>query len=252
MKYTLIEEKGRHALILRGENMTQYAVVSGLNKETESWDWTCCYYDFGKFSELTKAEALFKALDYYLAQTDEKHISWDRMSEIATVLKDGLIENDKEEAYYYMAATAELSASEAEYFGLDLEWFKDDEDEEGGGTDSTPSKIQEILDAQTKYMIRYGGPSEEDHSLNDSNIALILAMSECYGQVYVGTFNGDISLVKYEGEKICTAMYDFCVPDYDEQLESLLRQWKTTLSVSVLESINERIRSLNGHTLIWV
>lgn len=33
MKYTLIEEKGQYALLLRGESMTQYAVVSGL-------DWT--------------------------------------------------------------------------------------------------------------------------------------------------------------------------------------------------------------------
>ena len=34
MKYTLIEEKGQCALILRGESMTQYAVVSGLDKKT--------------------------------------------------------------------------------------------------------------------------------------------------------------------------------------------------------------------------
>lgn len=113
MKYTLIDENGQYALILRGEIMTQYAVVSGLDKETGSWDWTCCYYDFGKFSELTRAGALFKALDYYLMRTSEKHISWARMSEIATVLKDGLIEDGKEEAYHYMADVAELSDTEA-------------------------------------------------------------------------------------------------------------------------------------------
>ena len=125
MKYTLIEENGQYALILRGESMTQYAVVSGLDKETGSWDWTCCYYDFGKFSGLTKAEALFKALDYYLARTDEKHIPWARMSEIATVLKDGLIEDGEEEACRYMADIAELSDTEAEYFGLDMEQYRD-------------------------------------------------------------------------------------------------------------------------------
>jgi hypothetical protein len=125
MKYTLIEEKGPYALILRGESMTQYAVVSGLDKETGSWDWTCCYYDFGKFSGLTKAEALFRALDYYLMRTNEKHIPWDRMSEIATVLKDGLIEDGEDEAYRYMADVAELSESEAEYFGLDMEQYRD-------------------------------------------------------------------------------------------------------------------------------
>ena len=33
MKYTLIDENGQYALILRGESMTQYAVVSGLDKK---------------------------------------------------------------------------------------------------------------------------------------------------------------------------------------------------------------------------
>ena len=45
MKYTLIDENGQYALILRGEHMTQYAVVSGLDKETGNWDWTCCYFE---------------------------------------------------------------------------------------------------------------------------------------------------------------------------------------------------------------
>ena len=125
MKYTLIEEKGQYALILRGESMTQYAVVSGLDKKAGSWDWTCCYYDFGEFSGLTRAEALFKALDYYLMRTNEKYISWTKMSEIATVLKDGLIEDNEEDAYRYLADTLELSDTEAEYFGLDIEQYRD-------------------------------------------------------------------------------------------------------------------------------
>ena len=124
MKYTLIDEMGQYALILRGKSMTQYAVVRGLDKETGSWDWTCCYNDFGEFSKLTKAEALFKALDDYLMRTNEKHISWARMSEIATVLKDGLIEDDEEKAYHYMAEATELSDAEAEYLGLDMERYR--------------------------------------------------------------------------------------------------------------------------------
>lgn len=125
MKYTLIDEKGQYALILRGESMTQYAVVYALDKETGSWGWTCCYYDFGKFSGLTRAEALFKALDYYLMRTNEQYISWARMSESATVLKDGLIEDGEEEAYRYMADVAELSDTEAKYLGLDMEQYRD-------------------------------------------------------------------------------------------------------------------------------
>lgn len=125
MEYTLIDENGQYALILRGKSMTQYAVVSGLDKEGGSWEWTCCYYDFGRFSDLTKAEALFRALDYYLMRTNEKHISWARMSEIAALLKDGLIEDGEEEAYRYMADTAELSDTEAEYLGLDMEQYRE-------------------------------------------------------------------------------------------------------------------------------
>nr|WP_300664801.1 hypothetical protein [uncultured Acetatifactor sp.] len=139
MKYTLIDENGQYALILRGESMTQYAVVSGLDKETGNWDWTCCYYDFGKFSGLTKAEALFKALDYYLARTDEKHIPWARMSEIATLLKDGLVEDGEEEAYRYMADIVELSDTEAEYLGLDMEQYRAVTDEDADSPTTTPS-----------------------------------------------------------------------------------------------------------------
>ena len=138
MTYTLIEENGQYALILRGESMTQYAVVSGLDREAGSWDWTCCYYDFDKLSGLTKAEALFQALDYYLMRTNEKHIPWARMSEIATVLKDGLIEDGEEEAYRYMADVAELSDAEAEYFGLDIEQYRN-ATAEGAGNHAAPS-----------------------------------------------------------------------------------------------------------------
>ena len=47
------------------------------------------------------------------------------MSEIPTVLKDGLIEDGEEEAYRYMADAAELSDAEAGYFGLDMERYRD-------------------------------------------------------------------------------------------------------------------------------
>lgn len=68
--------------------------------------------------------------------TDEKHISWVRMSEIATILKDGLIEDDEEEAYRYMVDVAELSDTESEYFGLDMERYRETVDED---TDNPPT-----------------------------------------------------------------------------------------------------------------
>ena len=58
-------------------------------------------------------------------RTNEKHISWAKMSEIATVLKEGLIEDGEDEAYRYMADVIELSDTEVEYFGLDMEQYRD-------------------------------------------------------------------------------------------------------------------------------
>ena len=60
------------------------------------------------------------------------------MSEIATVLKDGLIEDGEEEAYRYMADVAELSDAEAEYFGLDIEQYRN-ATAEGAGNHAAPS-----------------------------------------------------------------------------------------------------------------
>ena len=139
MKYTLIEEKEQYALILRGKSMTQYAVVRGLDKEAGSWDWTCCYYDFGEFSELTRAEALLKALDCYLTRTNGKYIPWSRMSEIAAALIDGLILDGEKEAYRYMVDVVELSAIEAEYFELDMERYRAVEDEEDDDSGTVPN-----------------------------------------------------------------------------------------------------------------
>lgn len=48
-------------------------------------------------------------------------------------------------------------------------------------------RIREVLAAQDRYWRFYGGPSEEDHSLNNMNRDLIEAMNGHYGQVYVGS-----------------------------------------------------------------
>lgn len=113
-------------------------------------------------------------------------------------------------------------------------------------------RIKEVLAAQELYLQYYGCPSEEDYSLNDTNRDLIEAMNDRYGQVYVGTFNGELVLAQYTSGKIYNFAYDFCVPSYDAELEALLRQWKENHKVCHLEAIYARIRELDGHLLIWV
>lgn len=113
-------------------------------------------------------------------------------------------------------------------------------------------RIREVLAAHEQYWRCYGGPSEEDHSLNDMNRDLIKAMNDHYGQVFVGSFNGDLIVAQYHGEIIYNFAYDFCVPNYDAELENLLQRWKEKHRASHLETIYTRIRELDGHLLIWV
>lgn len=113
-------------------------------------------------------------------------------------------------------------------------------------------RIKEALALQEQYLRHYGCPSEEDHTLNDINRDLIQAMNSHYGQVYVGSFNGNIALTQYDGQTIYNFAYDFCVPAYDERLDALLRHWKEEHRVCHLDAAYKCIRALDGHLLIWV
>jgi len=124
MDYRLIAEKGEYALIQRGSKMQEYAVVNGLEKDSGEWNYTCSYYGFGKYSKLSEEEALYKALDDFRSRTDRDYVSHERLLEIATLLKDGLVEDGADEAYGYMRGTVELSEKEAEALGLDMDEYR--------------------------------------------------------------------------------------------------------------------------------
>ena len=119
MKYEVILEKGEYALILRGSRMEEYAVVKGLNKETGEWDWTCCYYNFGNYTQIDKAQALFLALDYFRMRTENNYIPRCRLEELATLFKDGLISDDRESALEYFDEICEMSEEEKSFFGIE-------------------------------------------------------------------------------------------------------------------------------------
>ena len=120
MKYEVILEKGDYALILRGSRMEEYAVVNGLNKERGDWAWTCCYYNFSEFAPIDKAEALFLALDYFRMRTENNYIPRCRLEELATLFKDGLIEDDNDSAMEYFDDTCEMTEEEMEFFGIEI------------------------------------------------------------------------------------------------------------------------------------
>ena len=121
MQYEVLFEKGNYALIKRGTYMQQYAVVNGLNKERGDWAYTVEYTDFGKFSKITEIKALEYMIELFRYKTEENYIPRWRLEELATLFKDGLVEDDEESAMEYFDEVCEMTESEKEFFGIETE-----------------------------------------------------------------------------------------------------------------------------------
>ena len=119
MRYEVILEKGKYALIVRGKNLNEYAVVNGLNKDRNEWDWTVSYWNFSQFG-LEQSEALSKAIDCFRAKTEPDYISRLRLEELATLFKDGLIEDDRASAMEYFNEVCDMTENELEFFGIEI------------------------------------------------------------------------------------------------------------------------------------
>lgn len=121
MKYEVLFEKGDYALVKRGSEMTQYAVVYCLDDENKCWDCTVGYTDFGKYSSITEIEALQNMVELFRMRTETDYIPRCRLEELATQFKDGLIEDDEESAMEYFDEVCEMTESEKEFFGIETE-----------------------------------------------------------------------------------------------------------------------------------
>ena len=118
MKWVEILRKDKLAL-LQSENNSQYAVASGYNpdgKEDEQWSHASYFMYYG--NEQAKALYLQAALDMFRAKSEENYIPRYRLEELATKFKDGLIEDDKEEAMIFFDEECELTDSEKEWFEI--------------------------------------------------------------------------------------------------------------------------------------
>ena len=121
MQYEVLFEKGNYALIKRGSEMTQYAVVYDLDNANKCWGCTVSYTDFGKYSSLTEIEALQDMIELFRMRTETDYIPRCRLEELATQFKDGLIEDDETEAMEYFNEVCEMTESEKEFFGIETE-----------------------------------------------------------------------------------------------------------------------------------
>lgn len=122
MKYELIElkqitEHGNIALIKRGDKHKEYAVVRNLDTEVpfeddDQWDWTVEYYS-------ADIEGLQKAVDCFRRKSEYDYIPRARLEELATLFKDGLIEDDEIEALHYFDDVCEMTPEEEHFFGIE-------------------------------------------------------------------------------------------------------------------------------------
>lgn len=129
MKYELLflhevdygEKKGNIALILRGEKIgkrdREYAVVRNLdlNEPMESdcqWDNTISYH-------YPTIQGLQAAIEVFRDKTESTYIPRCRLEELATQFKDGLMEDDEEQARIYFDETCDMTHYEKQFFGIE-------------------------------------------------------------------------------------------------------------------------------------
>lgn len=125
MKWNVVLWKNDYAL-LQNERDTQYVVAHNYNpyeKEDQQWD-SGTYFAYWGTNE--KPCMLSAALELFRTRTETNYVSKDRLEELATLFKDGLLEDDRESALEYFNETCEMEDYEKEFFGIEME---DDEDE---------------------------------------------------------------------------------------------------------------------------
>ena len=120
MKYNIILRNGRYALL---EMETQYVVACGFDEtQSEGSQWSQgYYYTHWNTSEIVKQRMLSAALEYYRSLTETDYITRCRLEELATLFKDGLIEDNEESAMEYFNEVCEMTESEKEFFGIETE-----------------------------------------------------------------------------------------------------------------------------------
>ena len=122
MKLIELQKYGEYTVVLRQDDKGNPLIVSPFvvacyanKKDGEIVDWAWGHY----------FEDLFDAVNYARTKTENFHPNYYRLDEIASKTIHGLIEDDEETAYEYLAREVEMDSHEAEYFGLNVELLED-------------------------------------------------------------------------------------------------------------------------------
>ena len=121
---------------------------------------------------------------------------------------------------------------------------------------------QNLLKEQRKYCLSEGGIlgffglREADEVYNNLNIQIIKAFKEENGCCFIGKFNFDgqkrediitgekSCYEEYTGQKVYNFGCDFIVPEADEKLAQLIKEWNTGRKASLINDIQNRIESV--------
>lgn len=119
MKWKEILRKDKYAL-LQSESDTQYVVVSGYDPtQLEDQQWSHGTYFTYFHNNFKKMLYLQSAYDCFMGKVNADYIPRCRLSELATLLKDGLISDDRESAMEYFNEVCEMTDEEKEWFGIE-------------------------------------------------------------------------------------------------------------------------------------
>ena len=118
MGYTILLRNGKYALLDMGN---QYAVVSGYDPTQpvgQQWEHSTRLNHWNQSAE-DKQIALFHAIEQFRLKTEPNYISRFRLEELATKLKDGLLEADEDFAEEFFDEECEMTDEEKAWFGIE-------------------------------------------------------------------------------------------------------------------------------------
>lgn len=125
--------------------------------------------------------------------------------------------------------------------------------------------LSEVINTERDYVTSRGGYlsiPEADGTYNDLSIRIIRAMRQEHGHAFIGSINFSEALRKgvhkappkvyheYTGQRLYTGCCDFCVPQEDKQLESLILGYNKG-ELSSPSKIIDRIYEIDGQTILW-
>ncbi len=118
----ILNQKGSWSLVRRGTDVEHdYIAVQNIEMTkdgTYGWGSHSGYHCPSK-NPVEQLASLVSALECYRQMTEPNYIPRARLEELATQFKDGLIDDDKYEAWEYFTGSCEMEEHELEWFGIE-------------------------------------------------------------------------------------------------------------------------------------